>query len=437
MTTGSTVVDRRTNVPYYVNGAYGGSILSGVYRTKTWSGADGLPPINADRGILRVYTTINRRTGRTVRRTFRQKPPKRAHDRTPHDYTMSSFAMLSDPFDYVNNYTVGGSPQTQSVAGYSYSAASPLLPALPDWTSNDDIDLINGLKERSRGSSFNASIFLSQGNQALEMIGDSAIRIARGLKLFKRGNVIGAIHEMSKSADQTARLRKRLPKGMWTTNLRQQGTKQLSSNWLELQYGWLPLLSDMRDGATLAAHQLNVPFRQRVVVRKSLRNKDPVPPTSAFGAAEAYGIVSKQIVAYFSEPESIPKMLGLTDPLSIAWENTPFSFVADWILPVGDWLEARAYTTGLTGTFISTTYTRQLWRGIAGKAYRNDALSLVGSTSVFGGSYFASKATMSRSVTASLQVPRPRVVPLSEALSFKRCLNGIALLVGATKNVFR
>lgn len=37
---------------------------------------------------------------------------------------------------------------------------------------------------------------------------------------------------------------------------------------------------------------------------------------------------------------------GLTNPALLAWELLPFSFVADWFLPVGDWLNALDATLG-------------------------------------------------------------------------------------------
>jgi len=44
---------------------------------------------------------------------------------------------------------------------------------------------------------------------------------------------------------------------------------------------------------------------------------------------------------------------GLLDPAQIAWEVTPWSFVVDWLIPVGDWIESLTQTVGLsfkTGT---------------------------------------------------------------------------------------
>jgi hypothetical protein len=39
--------------------------------------------------------------------------------------------------------------------------------------------------------------------------------------------------------------------------------------------------------------------------------------------------------------------LGLTNPLAIAWELVPFSFVLDWLVPVGTWLQSLDATLGV------------------------------------------------------------------------------------------
>lgn len=434
MTIGNVTIDQRVNVVYSIDNIPDGSTLSGTYVTKSWNGSDGARTSRPARKV-RKYTTVSR-SGKVIKGKFYERTPKRAVSLEPHNYTMNAFKFRATGYNSVNNYTVNGVPVQQTLQNYSQPVAAPLLPTLPDWTANDDIKLINKLKERSRGSDFNLSLFLSQGHQGLQMIGDSAIRIARGLSLLKRGNVIGAVHEMSKSATQTATIRHRLiRKDLWTANLRLNASKQLSSNWLELQYGWLPLLQDMKSGAELAASQLNVPMRMRIRVRHTLRNDKP-NPGAVIGWQAGVAINSKSIVAHFSEPESIPKLLGLTDPASIAWEVTPFSFVADWFLPVGDWLEARAYASGLSGLFVSTTFQKRTATGYKGLSYsyQNSSDTVVGNNVVTGGEYYCDIVSLSRVVGTSLSVPKPTYKGLEKAASWQHCVNGLALMMGIVRS---
>jgi hypothetical protein len=39
---------------------------------------------------------------------------------------------------------------------------------------------------------------------------------------------------------------------------------------------------------------------------------------------------------------------GITNPLLLAWELLPYSFVVDWFIPVGDWLATVDYSLGLS-----------------------------------------------------------------------------------------
>lgn len=425
MTTGTRTTDETISGPYFIDGSNNGTIKSGKLRTKTWSGIDGLPLTPEQKGPIRTYTTIDRR-GKVVTRKFRERPLKRLKFKEPHPYTMSAYSYESGRGEAF----VQTQFWNQHYTNWTFSADNPSLPPLPNWTANDDIKLINKLKERVRGSDFNLGIFLGEGHQVLQMIGDSAIRIARGIKLLKKGNVIGAVHEMSKSAQQTAKIRSSIgPKGLWTTNLRRNASQQLSNNWLELQYGWLPLLGDIHEGAILLAHQLNVPFRQRY--RARVRLKGGVPESYIWGFAEGYSLYRKQIVAYISESESIPKLLGLLDPELILWELTPFSFVADWFAPFGDWLDARAFTSSLTGLFVTTTTRVQVGKGIVGKSFDTGLIHGYSTAAVPG--FAASQMSMTREISTSLMVPKPVVKPLSKVASWKHCANGLALLTQMSK----
>lgn len=60
-----------------------------------------------------------------------------------------------------------------------------------------------------------------------------------------------------------------------------------------------------------------------------------------------------------SRQQDILWALGLDDPLSTAWEITPWSFVIDWALPIGDWLAAINASKYYTDwQVVSTSYTK-------------------------------------------------------------------------------
>lgn len=59
--------------------------------------------------------------------------------------------------------------------------------------------------------------------------------------------------------------------------------------------------------------------------------------------------------------------LGITNPLQVAWELVPFSFVADWLLPVGSYLDTLDATVGLKwrGGSISQLTKSQISYGVS------------------------------------------------------------------------
>lgn len=73
--------------------------------------------------------------------------------------------------------------------------------------------------------------------------------------------------------------------------------------------------------------------------------------------------------------------LGLDNPLNTAWETTPFSFVVDWLVPVGDWLQALnsiKYYTGWVSVLTQfrkdvATYTG--WQATNGSTSGSSSLS--------------------------------------------------------------
>jgi hypothetical protein len=56
-----------------------------------------------------------------------------------------------------------------------------------------------------------------------------------------------------------------------------------------------------------------------------------------------------------SDVISLLSNLGLINPLSVAWEVVPFSFVIDWFIPVNKWLNSLTADAGLELLDLSET----------------------------------------------------------------------------------
>jgi len=284
--------------------------------------------------------------------------------------------------------------------------------------ANDQIRLVNKLRDKVVGSDFNAAVVLGELHQSVDLIVNSATRISRYLAAMKKGKL--------SSAHMALFDRPAPGKGPQTFV---PSAKQLASKHLELEYGWKPLLQDVVGGAEALAHALNTPvqktYRVAVTARQAQKRLTDIPKYCNAGGFQitAKGIKEHRrgLIARFREKPSIPKLLGLLDPEVVAWELVPFSFIADWFIPLGDWLTARGFAQGLDATFITSDKT-------VGKAYEPTGPKYFTKVPTDGEALF-SRVYFSRTVSSTLIVKPPVTKPLSKALSWGHMTNAVALLI--------
>jgi len=409
MTTGSIVRDDQ--IPYQQYSTVypqnwttlRGTSPIGSYYSKTWTGTD----YPSQKPIYEKIYWRDPYLGKLhVHRRRVDKPVRTKTDFHPYSCSIVSrnsgyFVVTRYAYGQLDTIT-GSGTQANYGDGYSYVAAN-------EWNANDDLSLIGKLREAVAGSDFNLGVFLGESHQALNMIANSATRIFTGLKYLKRGNIVGAAHALGAPP----------PKGHFTPK----GVRtDMANAWLELQYGWLPLVSDAKGAAEFLAKQLEFPLVRTYKVRK----RKPIaltPVTSSLLQFKGHRETCGQIIARISEA-NVAQLSGLLDPASIAWELLPWSFVADWFLPIGDYLAARSFVSSITGEFATTKTTRT--------SCGYSAILTVNSPPIkeelLAGSHSSTKIDVTRTVSTSLSVPLPTFKTLDKVASWRHCANAVALL---------
>lgn len=129
------------------------------------------------------------------------------------------------------------------------------------------------------------------------------------------------------------------------------------SYWLEIQYAWKPLLSDIYGTYELLQEGL---ASKGMVLTSHGTARDSVTVTSVSGYQIPVKLsVTCDLTARVSDPTIAGlRSLGLINPALVAWNIMPWSFVIDWFVPVGTFLEAVTATAGLS--FLTGSYTRHL-----------------------------------------------------------------------------
>lgn len=410
MTTGSIVRDftipfeqYQISHPSEVRTSKGWSSF-GNYFSKTWTGTDYPPqkPI-----YERIYWRDPYQGKLHVYKRRVDKPVRTKSDF--HPYSCSIFSRSSDWFQ-IERKAYGVPDLTLVLTTHGQFADGYAVDDAVEWKANDDIALIGKLREAVAGSDFNLGVFLGESHQALQMITNSASRIFTGLKYLKRGNIVGAAHALGAPP----------PKGHFTPK----GVRtDLANAWLELQYGWLPLVGDAKAAAEFLAKQLEFPLVRTYKVRKRKAGR-LVPLTSSFLAFGGRRETQGQIIARVSEA-NVAQLSGLLDPASVAWELLPWSFVADWFLPIGDYLAARSFVSSITGEFATTKTTRTSCSYTAMVITNSPPIT---ETRPKTGYHSTTKVDVTRTVSTTLQVPLPNFKTFDKVASWRHCANAVALL---------
>lgn len=198
--------------------------------------------------------------------------------------------------------------------------------------------------------SINLGVAFGERQQTINLIENTAKRIvhaARAVKRLRFGDAARALGMRGftlKDEKQLIRIARKATTGLHPAK-RPQG--YLASTWLELQYGWKPLLNDVYGAAELLGSRLRSDtFSQRTYSSATVTKTETLDVMySGLIAKNAHVLYRQSTCKYYTEFTTSNEVrqafavTGLSNPLLIAWELVPFSFVVDWFLPVGNFVE--------------------------------------------------------------------------------------------------
>lgn len=276
------------------------------------------------------------------------------------------------------------------------------------WTSNDELVLLGKLAEAVRGHQFNLGVFSATGKQTYSQTLSTLGNLGKSLIALKRGRISDSFKYLGLTPGQ--RELKRV-KSLRDTDI--------SGAWLAMQYGWLPTVSDIHEAWTAFAGRNEIRTKTYKVRHRVSKDYDGSVSPTLYSCANKF---EESVILKYSlrEELSTPRALGLTDPLTVAWELLPWSFVIDWFLPIGDYLEVLNVIPKLKGSYVRSS--RQRMSGAFAYPKSIDYLSC-GS-----GRWSGQHVWINRTVGTSLSVPLPTFVGLSDAMSPGRIKNAVALI---------
>lgn len=191
---------------------------------------------------------------------------------------------------------------------------------------------------------FNAAQFLGERKQTAELLASTATRIAQASRALKNADFRTFRRALSLTGTETRTLVQ-----SWNRVAATPRSKRVASHWLEYVYGWKPLLQDVYDATELLADKINRTVEPEGVVMASAKSsrrygRRELQALGCYDEMASYeGKANVKLKAHYrldSVSRSLLAQTGITNPALLAWELMPYSFVVDWFVPVGTYLES-------------------------------------------------------------------------------------------------
>lgn len=192
----------------------------------------------------------------------------------------------------------------------------------------------------ARDLKVNLPVAFYEGRKTVDLIANSAKTLANAYSAFRKGRFKQAARALG--IDKPS--------------------KTAANHWLAYQYGWRPILSDAVGSATELYDLLHksgkyMP-RRRLASQVRYTGSGTRDGGYCYADPDWYDLYKwdRTVVGqagllleveYASAAAAASLGVGLTDPLLTLWELIPFSFVFDWFVGVGEWLEVRSSLQGL------------------------------------------------------------------------------------------
>lgn len=275
-----------------------------------------------------------------------------------------------------------------------------------NFNNDDTLKLLAKSVSKVRAHDFHLGKFIGEGRQTVSLVKDTILNVGGALVDLKHRRFEQAARRLGVSKHRSAL-----------------SVNDIAGRWLELQFGWKPLLQDAYE-ACKAFEKLTSPpasIRYQVGTSRTVRYEGSTSPTSYNGLGSAK--LSQKLILEVTESLSQQRSLGLYDPAGIAWELLPYSFVIDWFIPVGTYLDVLNTIPHLSGRYLKTQVVRAICRG---RVIPNTSQSkfYVGCESY----YDYLRIVRTTGSIESISIPLPTIKPVDKALSSAHIYNAIALI---------
>jgi hypothetical protein len=268
---------------------------------------------------------------------------------------------------------------------------------VPDWLALDQ-----KLRAKIKAEKFNALNMLAEYKQTAQLFTELAGDVLKVYRSFRKGRAISDFRRIMR----TPRTKKE---------------KALANRVLQYNFGIKPLMNDVHDAAAalLTRSKLGV-YRVVSTSQSQTLYHNHRKDEGVMGTSEVF-LDARAQARYridFKLLEEL-KSYGITNPAATLWEVTPWSFVVDWVIGVGDFLDQFDATLGISDLRVHRGF-RKLWTFNQTVPVGLDGRQWFGSPSVTG-----FELSTQRTSAGSLGINYPRFQ--KDPLKLNRLVNSLSL----------
>lgn len=270
----------------------------------------------------------------------------------------------------------------------------------------------------------NLAVAIGERKETAELLISTLSGLTHAARSLRKGNLRGVARGLGLSKVHK-------PKG-----------QTFPQKWLEYQYGWSPLYQDVY-GAIKELHQKDTeePQRNSVTVKALVKKNIGFSTFNKYNYARGslLNVVGEELcfvrLDYFMKNDFLQSLsrLGITNPVEVAWELVPFSFVVDWFLPIGNYISSFDAALGFQfrGGSVTRFVKRTCSGGIRGTA-PSPSNPYLYSKSTYG-SFSRRGLKLDRAVYGSSPLPRIPSLKNPFPKNGKHIANAIALFAASLR----
>lgn len=274
---------------------------------------------------------------------------------------------------------------------------------------------LNRFHEKLTGEQVHLGQIIAERAQAYGLLADSATRLVNFLRNFTPR---GAIKSLGKA-------------------ITKRDVRNAAGDYLAFKFGAEPLMSDVKGAAEAVAHlmvdKLDT-FTVKVVGSGNKEESSTIVLANGDVATIRIKVNVRYVCEYRLDNVLVREMsaLGLINPAEILWEVVPWSFVVDWVLPIGNFIRHISNEAGLK--FHQGTKSTRIVKTVTVKSSRAGADPSTPQRNWFyeewrHNNWSRTRGEVSKVRTVLSASPRVELPRFKNPFSATHVLEGIALLL--------